>query len=80
VILDRGGPLETMFTFVGTSKTYKKDHRRKVLKVTKKTLQIKDISTLEICCVNTTLMLGRRCAQEDFIESLEVYKVSTRGL
>ena len=45
-----------VFTFVGASKTYKKEHGRKDNKVTKKTLKIKDIETLEICCVNTTLM------------------------
>jgi len=63
-----------VFTFAVPSEIHKKDHRRKVLKVTKKTLQIKDISTLEICCVNTTLMQARICSQGPCIESLESLK------
>lgn len=55
----------TVFTFAVPSEIHKKEHGRKDNKVTKKTLKIKDIETLEICCVNTTLMQTRKCAQED---------------
>ena len=60
-----------MFTFAVPSEIHKKEHGRKNIRVTKKTLKIKDIETLKICCVNTTLMQTRKCAQEDFIEPLE---------
>ena len=57
VLLDRGGEgCACVITLAGASEIHKKDHRRKDIKVTKKTLKIKDIETLEICCVNTTLM------------------------
>jgi hypothetical protein len=45
-----------VITFVGASEIHKKEHGIKDNKVTKKTLKINDIGTLEICCVNTTLM------------------------
>ena len=43
-------------TFAVPSKIYKKEHERKDIKVTKKTLQIMDLVSLKICCVYTTLM------------------------
>jgi hypothetical protein len=59
-----------VFTFAEPSEIHKKEHGRKDIKVTKKTLKIKDIETLEICCVNTTIMLDRKCAQEVSIDHL----------
>jgi hypothetical protein len=56
---------------VGASEIHKKDHRRKDIRVTKKTLQIMDIETLEICCVNTTLIETSFCTQGPCIGSLE---------
>jgi hypothetical protein len=44
---------------------------RKDIRVTKKTLQIMDIETLKICCVNTTLIETSFCTQGPCIGSLE---------
>ena len=54
-----GEGVASEFTFVGASEIHKKEHGRKDIRVTKKTLKIMDIETIEICCVNTTLMLDR---------------------
>ena len=63
-----------MFTFAVPSEIHKKEHKRKDNRVTKKTLQIMDIETIEICCVNTTLMKTRRCTQEPAIDLMRGYE------